>query len=129
MHTSELRSARKFQMKEGRCNSWSKFWLEACRLCTKGHTACWAMQLTRRTRFRMLFSLPIPTCTSSEGRHRSLLGLPPSSLTPLDCSYAGGQDTSTCLSTNPPENCNHFQCRSESQIIGLIPKMNIESLS
>src|SRR5256884_4222907 len=32
------------------------------------------MQLTQRTRFRMLFSLPIPTCTSSEGRHRSLLG-------------------------------------------------------
>src|SRR3989441_9858572 len=42
------------------------------------------MQLTQRTRFRMLFSLPIPTCTSSEGRHRSLLGLPPSCLTALD---------------------------------------------
>src|SRR5437868_8898332 len=33
---------------------------------------------------------PIPTCTSSEGRHRSLLGLRPSCLTALDCSYAGG---------------------------------------
>ena len=33
---------------------------------------------------QVLFSLPIPTCTSSEGRHRSLLGLPPSCLTALD---------------------------------------------
>src|SRR5437879_7129715 len=60
------------------------------------------MQLTQRTRFRMLFSLPIPTCTSSEGRHRSLLGLPPSCLTALDYNYVGGQNTSKCLSTNPP---------------------------
>src|SRR5437660_7503332 len=90
MHMSQLRSARKFRMKERRLNSWSKFWLVACRLCTDGHIASLAMQLTQRTRFRMLFSPPIPTCTSSEGRHRSLLGLRPSCLTALDCSYAGG---------------------------------------
>jgi hypothetical protein len=101
----------------------------ACCLYTEGPTASWAMQLTRRMRFRMLFSLPIPTCTSSEGKHRSLLGLPPSCLTALDCSYAGGQHTSTCLSTDRPENCNHFQCRSDWQITGPIPKMNAEGLS
>src|SRR5580692_5799722 len=100
----------------------------ACCLYTEGPTASWAMQLTRWMRFRMLFSPPIPTCTSSEGRHRSLLGLPPLCLTALDCSYAGGQDTSMRLSTDPAENCNHFQCRSESQIIGRIPRMNTESL-
>ena len=116
-------------MKREQLGSSNKFWLVACCLCTEEPTASWAMRLTRKMRFRMLFSLPIPTCTSSEGRHRSLLGLPPSCLTALDCSYAGGQDTSTCLSTNLPENRNHFQCRSESQIIGLIPKMNMESLS
>src|SRR6266550_9515279 len=66
------------------------------------------MQLTQRTRFRMLFSLPIPTCTSSEGRHRSLLGLPPSCLTALDYNYVGGQNTSKCLSTNPPGDLNQL---------------------
>src|SRR5258708_12126214 len=59
MHTSQVRSARKLQMKERRLNSWRKFWLVACRLCTDGHTASLEMQLTQRTRFRMLFSLPI----------------------------------------------------------------------
>src|SRR5437588_265059 len=72
------------------------------------------MQLTQRTRFRMLFSLPIPTCTGSEGRHRSLLGLPPSCLTALDYNYVGGQNTSKCLSTNPPGGRNQFQCRSDA---------------
>src|SRR5882724_10477498 len=67
------------------------------------------MRLTQRTRFRMLFSLPIPTCTSSEGRHRSLLGLPPSCLTALDYNYVSGQNTSKCLSTNPPGDRNQFQ--------------------
>src|ERR1700740_1839496 len=129
MHTSELRSARKFQMKERRLNSWSKLWLVACHLCTDGHIASWAMQRTQRARFKKLFSLRITTLTSSEGRRRSLLGLPPSCLTALDCSYADGQDTSMYLSTSLPENGNHFQCRSESQIIGLIPRMNTESLS
>ena len=119
----------KFQVKDGQLNSWSRFWLVACCLCTEGHTACWAMQLMRRTRFRMLFSLPILTCTSSEGRQRSLLGLPPSCLTALDCSYAGGQDTSRCLSTNPPGDCNQVQWRSDYQITGLIPRMNTEGLS
>ena len=46
------------------------------------------------------------TCTSSEGRHRSPLGLPPSCLTALDYNYVGGQNTSKCLSTNPPGDRN-----------------------
>ncbi len=71
------------------------------------------MQLTQRMRFRMLFSLPIPICTSSEGSHRSLLGLPPSCLTALDYNYVGGQNTSKCLSTNSPGDRNQFQCRSD----------------
>src|SRR5256884_4393537 len=50
---------------------------------------------------------------SSEGRHRSLLGLPPSCLTALDYNYVGGQNTSKCLSTNPPGDRNQFQCRSD----------------
>src|SRR5579863_281798 len=99
-------------MGECRLNSWSKFWLVACHPCTDGPTASWAMQLTQRTRFRMLWSLPIPTCTSSEGRHRSQLGLPPSCSTSLDYNYVGVQDTSTCLSTNPAGDRNSFRCRN-----------------
>jgi len=42
--------------------------------CTEGHTASWVILPTQKTRFRMPFSLPIPTWTSSEDRHRSPLG-------------------------------------------------------
>src|ERR1700692_4890974 len=108
MHTSQLRSARKFQMKERRLNSWSKFWVVACHLCTDGHTASEAMQRTQRMRFKMLFSLPIPTGTGSESRHRSLLGGLPSCSTALDYNYVGGQSTSKCLLTNPREDRDQF---------------------
>ena len=42
------------------------------------------------------------------GQAKSLPGLPPSCLTPLDYNYVGGQDTSLCLSTNPPGTANQF---------------------
>jgi hypothetical protein len=61
MHTSGVTNAMKFQVEREQLNSWNKFWLLASRLFTEGHTASWAIQLTRRTRFRMLLSLPIPT--------------------------------------------------------------------
>jgi hypothetical protein len=58
--------------------------------------------------------------TNSGDRHRSPPGRLRSCLIAPDCSYAGGQDISTCRSTNPVRNCYRFQSRSGWRITGLM---------